>query len=64
MPTLEELELARLRAMTAEEKLRVSDRLWREAQAVARAAVTQRHPTWSGEQVTAETRRLMSGGRA
>ena len=64
MPTVEERELARLRAMTAEEKLRVSDRLWREAHALARAVVAQRHPAWSSEQVTAETRRLMSGGRA
>ncbi len=64
METVRERELIRLRAMTPTEKLRVADALWREARAIAEAAILRRHPGWTREQVRQETRRLMSGGRA
>ncbi len=64
MTTVLDLELARLRAMTPAEKLRVSAGLWRDARALSRAAITRRHPEWTVEQVETETRRVMSGDRA
>jgi hypothetical protein len=64
METVRERELARLRAMTPTEKLRVAEALWREARAITEAAIARRNPDWTREQVRQETRRLMSGGRA
>ena len=64
MDTTRERELARLRAMTPAEKLRVAEALWRDAWALTEAGVVMRHPDWSRDQVRRETRRLMSGGRA
>jgi hypothetical protein len=64
MPTVQDRELARLRAMTPAEKLRVAEALWREARAITEATVVTRHPEGTVEQVRDETRRLMSGGRA
>jgi len=64
MTTVLDLELARLRAMTPAEKLRVSAGLWRDARALSQAAITRRHPEWTVEQVETETRRVMSGDRA
>ena len=64
METVRDRELARLRAMTAAEKLRVAEALWREARTVTEAAVVRRHPEWTRDQVRQETRRVMSGGRA
>jgi hypothetical protein len=64
METVRERELARLRAMTPTEKLRVAEALWREAHAITEAAIARRNPDWTREQVRQETRRLMSGGRA
>jgi uncharacterized protein YrrD len=49
----------RLRAMTANEKVRLSHALWLEARSVAAAGVRARHPDWSGEQVAARVRALM-----
>lgn len=64
MPTLRELELERLRRMTPAEKLRVAQGLWRDARALTLAAIRERHPEWSPDDVLRETRRTMSGGRA
>jgi hypothetical protein len=64
MTTVRDRELARLRAMTPAEKLRVAEALWREARAITEATVVRRHPEWTVEQVRQETRRLISGGRA
>ena len=49
----------RLRAMTADEKVRLSHALWVEAWNVAFAGIRGRHPDWSDEQVTARLRELM-----
>jgi hypothetical protein len=49
----------RLRAMSADEKIRLSHALWLDARNVAAAGVRGRHPDWSDEQVTARVRELM-----
>ena len=64
MDTVRERELARLRAMTPAEKLKVAEALWRDAWALTEAGIVVRHPGWTREQLRQETRRLMSGGRA
>lgn len=48
----------RLRAMTADEKVRLSHALWLEARSVTAAGVRGRHPEWSDEQVAARVREL------
>ena len=50
---------ARFRAMTADEKVRLSQALWREAWQVAAAGVRARHPDWTEEQVATGVRELL-----
>jgi len=49
----------RLRAMTADQKLRLSHVLWIEARNVMTAGVRARHPDWSDEQIAGRVRELM-----
>ena len=49
----------RIRAMTADEKVRLSHALWRETWEVAAAGVRARHPEWSAERVAEQVRELM-----
>jgi len=49
----------RLRAMTADEKVRLSHALWLEAQTVTAAGVRGRNPDWSDVQVAERVRELM-----
>lgn len=49
----------RFRAMTADEKVRLSHALWIEAWNVTSAGVRARHPDWSEEQVAARVQELM-----
>jgi hypothetical protein len=49
----------RLRAMTADEKVRLSHALWIEARNVMAAGVRARHPAWSEEQVAEGVRELL-----
>lgn len=49
----------RIRAMTADEKVRVAHALWIEARDVMASGVRARHPTWSTEHVAAAVRELM-----
>jgi hypothetical protein len=58
MPSVLDLELTRLRAMSATEKVAVMHALWRQAWSLAEAGVRARHPTWSAEQVEEEVRRI------
>lgn len=58
MPTVEELEVVRLRAMTAEQKVAVMDSLWRQAWALKAAGLRAQHPDWLPEQVEAEVRAM------
>ena len=63
MDMVRERDIARLRAMTPAEKLRVAAALWQDAWSLTEAGIVMRNPDWSREQVREETRRLMSGGR-
>lgn len=49
----------RLRAMTADEKVRLSHALWLEARNVMVAGLRGTHPDWSDEQVVTRVRELM-----
>ena len=53
-----DLEVTRLRAMTASEKVAVMHALWRQAWSLTTAGVRGRHPDWSPEQVEAEVREI------
>lgn len=48
-----------LRAMSADEKVRVSQALWEEAWEVLAAGVRGRHPEWTEAQVVARVRELI-----
>jgi hypothetical protein len=49
----------RLRAMSADEKVRLSHALWIEARNVMSAGIRARHPDWSDEQVAEGVRELL-----
>ena len=49
----------RLRAMTADEKVRLSHALWLEARTITTAGVRGRYPEWSEAQVAERVRELM-----
>ena len=53
-----DLELARLRALTASEKVAVMHSLWHQAWSLTAAGIRARHPDWSPEQVEAEVREI------
>jgi hypothetical protein len=59
MGTALDRQAERLRAMTADEKVRLSHALWLEARNVAAAGLRSRHPHWSDDQVAARVRELM-----
>jgi hypothetical protein len=59
MDTLLDRQADRLRAMTADEKVRLSHALWLETRNVAAAGVRARHPDWTDDQVAADVRELM-----
>ena len=61
MTSVLDLELARLRAMTASEKVAVMHALWRQAWSLTVAGVRGRHPDWSQGQVDAATRAIFLG---
>lgn len=52
-------QLERIRAMSVEEKLRISHELWLEARAVLAAGVRARHPEWTEAPVAERVRELM-----
>ena len=58
MASVLELELARLRALTATEKVAVMHSLWRQAWSLKSAGVAAQHPDWSSEEVTTEVRAI------
>ena len=61
MTILNERELARLRELTAEQKLRVAEALWREARALKRGSLATLHPEWTSEELDTATRRALTG---
>jgi predicted metallopeptidase len=58
MPSVADLELARLRALTASEKVAVMHSLWRQAWSLKSAGVRAHHPEWSPERVEAKVREI------
>ena len=58
MTSVRDLELGRLRVMTASEKVAVMHALWREARSLTLAGVRARHPDWSPLQVDEEAREI------
>jgi hypothetical protein len=60
MRTADDIELQRLRDMTASEKVAVMHSLWRQAWALKAAGVRALHPEWSAEQVEASVRSLFA----
>jgi hypothetical protein len=61
MDSVLEQELARLRAMTAAEKIAVMHSLWRQAWALTSAGVRGRHPDWSATEVEQAVREIFRG---
>jgi hypothetical protein len=53
-----------IRAMTADEKIRVSQALWEETWEVLAAGVRGRHPDWTPAQVVTRVRELLRDVRA
>ncbi len=53
-----ELELARLKAMTASEKVAVMHSLWHQAWVFKASGVRAQHPDWTAEQVEERVREL------
>lgn len=56
-------QLERIRAMSVEEKLRISHALWIEARAVLAAGVRARYPEWTEAQVAERVRELLNDAR-
>lgn len=59
MNTLTDHQTRALRAMSADEKVRVSQALWEEVWEVLAAGVRGRHPEWTPAQVVAGVRELL-----
>ncbi len=64
MDSVLDLEAARLRQMTASEKIAVMHSLWRQAWALKAAGVRGQHPDWSPAQVTAAVREIFRDARS
>jgi hypothetical protein len=58
MPSLLDLELRRLRAMTASEKVAVMQSLWRQAWSLKASGIRAQHPDWSPDRVEREVRAI------
>ena len=59
-----ERELARLRAMTATEKVAVMQSLWHQAWVLKAAGIRAQHPDWTVEQVEVRVREAFRSGTA
>jgi hypothetical protein len=63
MESVLDCELARLRQMTASEKVAVMHFLWRQAWSLKAAGVRAQHPDWPAEQVEAAVRDIFRHDR-
>ena len=61
MQSVLDAEVARLRAMTASEKVAVMHSLWRQAWSLVSAGVRARHLDWPLGDVETEVRHIMGG---
>ena len=57
-------QLAALRAMSGERRLRVAEQLYWSARKMKAAGVRNQHPDWPEERVNAEVRRIFLHARA
>jgi hypothetical protein len=57
-------QIAALRAMTGEERLRVAEQMYWSARQLKAAALRSFHPDWSEEQVEREVRRIFLHARS
>ena len=64
MNTAIDFQTRALRAMSADEKVRVSQALWEETWEVLAAGVRGRHPEWTPTQVVTRVRELLRDVRA
>ena len=64
MNTASDFQTRALRALTADEKVRVSHALWEETWEVLAAGVRGRHPEWTSAQVVTRVRELLRDIRA
>lgn len=64
MNTALDFQTRSLRAMTADQKVRVSQALWEETWEVLAAGVRGRHPEWTPAQVVSRVRELLRDVRA
>ncbi|MEO5826234.1 MAG: hypothetical protein ABIR59_10130 [Gemmatimonadales bacterium] len=58
MSAIADLELARLKVMTASERVAVMHSLWRQARVFKPAGIRSQHPDWTAEQVERRVREL------
>ena len=58
MTSVLDLELQRLRTMTASEKVAVMQSLWRQAWSLKSVGVRAAHPEWTREQVESAVRTI------
>lgn len=63
MESVLDLEIARLREMTASEKVAVMNSLWRQAWSLKAAGVRAQHPEWSPDRVEATVREIFRHAR-
>lgn len=59
-----DLQTHALRAMSADDKIRVSQALWEETWEVLAAGVRGRHPEWTPAQVLARVKELLRDAHA
>lgn len=59
MSAARDRQVERLRAMTADEKVRIAHALWLETRRLVMAGVRGRHPDWPDARVSARVRELM-----
>ena len=64
MNTAADVQTRALRAMSADQKVRVSQALWEETWEVLAAGVRGRHPEWTPTQVVTRVRELLRDVRA
>jgi hypothetical protein len=64
MDSVLDREVARLRRMTASEKVAVMHSLWRQAWSLKAAGVRGQHPDWSPEQVAVAVREIFRDDRS